>query len=175
MNEISEKDVVRNQQGSAWQKIIDLVRSKNVVPEGVSDETIRNTVLQVYGYRDFYPKSDSFAETFNERLKNPEFLNIVLARIDRIPEYTGGPSLSEKASLRTHLDARFRFDSMPGPEQETYRGRAREVLPPIFYNDPEAVLFTALELMVHDEALRRTGCEKRISEFSKEEDVKGGS
>jgi hypothetical protein len=109
MNDISEKDANFNQHVAAWQKIIDLVRSKNVVPEVVSDEAIRNTVLDVYEYWDFYPKSDSFTGTFDERLKNPEFLNIVLARIDQIPKFTGEPNLSEKGKPENARGCAYAF------------------------------------------------------------------
>jgi outer membrane protein OmpA-like peptidoglycan-associated protein len=53
--------------------------------------------------------------------------------------------------------ARLRFESLPAFSREAWIERARKVLPPSFHNDPDAVLFTALELTLNEKALKGSG------------------
>ena len=142
-----------------WDRIISLIRSKNVLPQSITDDDIKTVVYRVYKRWRFYPDSSSSLRKVIEMAADGQldnsFFNEIFENINRIPEFTHESEEQKDQEVEELRSVRTRFDQLADFERESYLERARRILRPSFHNNPEAVLFAALELMLHDDTQKK--------------------
>ena len=136
-----------------WNRIINLIRSKNVLPGGITDDDIKSAVYRAYKQWRFYqdsriPLRKVIDMAVDGRLEN-SFFNEILENINRIPQFTSREKeTNDDDELRS---VRTRFERLPATEREAYMEQARRTLRPLYHANGDAVIFAALEFMVSEE------------------------
>jgi hypothetical protein len=158
MSDISAGTITGGPKEDCWNEIVGLVRSKNVVPEGMTDADIKTIVREVYERWWFYPAFGAFTGVAHHRIGDRQaddwFLAKIIEAIKRMPECIPAGEGREEAAENEIRAVRARFDSISESHRDGYLERARRILRPLFHNNHDAVFFTALELMVHDETMK---------------------
>lgn len=139
-------------------RIVQLVRKKNIIADGIADDKIKSIIRETYDLWQFYPSfGASVIRTHHRPGDEPVddwFILRIIEMINRIfAKNSQAENRNELAGIELRA-ARALFDSLPAQNRDAWLERARQILSPSYHNDPDAILFTALELILNEGAIK---------------------